>query len=485
MTTNLIVFQIILPLIGAIISFLTPKNMTWLVTTITVFCATVLSLILYKAAANDQVLTYHFGGWFRSIGIEYQLTKLNAFFVVLVSFVSLFSVITMRDLVAHEVQEGKSSLFFTILLISLTGLFGLCLSNDIFNIYVMLEVNTIASYALVAAARKPSSSEAAFDYLIFSTIGSTMILLGIGFIYAMTGSLNLSDISDSMPRLLDSSSIRAGIGLMLLGILMKAALFPLSKWLIDIYQNAPSGISAILSAASNKVAIYLLFRFFFEIFKINTYPFEYLNILLLSLAVIAIFVCAILAYRQDNIKRFLGYSSLSQIGFVIFALALASKVSISGLLIYCVSHALEKTVLFLAVGLLIIDLRNEDINSFAGLRKRSPWLCVVIVINLLSNVGFPMTLGFVGKWQLFKAALATDIWYILLMLTATLFSFMYAFRFIEIMLFQNQKKDVEIVRSRKLSLVVLSAVTLLNIYAGINNQYLLDIAKDISQMILK
>ncbi len=484
MINNLTIIQILLPLISGLILFILPKRFSWLFATASLLFTSVVTFLLFKISLDGVVFTYHLGGWLSSIGIEYKIDRLSSFFMLIVSSSSLFNILAMRNLVNHEINQEKLPLFFGIFLIAVTGLLGICVSNDIFNIYVMLEVNAIASYALVAAGKKTSSPKAAFDYLIFGTIGSTMILLGIGFIYALFGSLNLTDIAQDTPMLLNNKAAIAGISLIIFGVLMKAALFPLSKWLVDVYQGAPSFVSAMLASTSNKVGIYLLIRFFFDIFKINNYPFEYLNIALLMMAVFAILSCSILAYKQTNIKRFFAYSSLSQIGFIIFALAIASKFSISGLLIYCFTHALEKTMLFLATGYLIICAGNENIDSFAGLRKSNPWLCILIVINLLSNIGVPMTAGFVGKWQLFRAALETDLWYILIILLASLFSLAYAFKFIDLMLFQKQKDNtLQVIRDRT-CLYVLSIMTAVNIYIGINNQYLLDVVHYVSKIII-
>lgn len=485
MLDNLAIIQILFPLASGLFLFVLPKRLSWLFATVSIVFTSLITLLLFKSSLDGGVVTYHLGGWSSALGIEYKIDRLSAFFMIIISLASLFNILAMRNLVCSEIDQEKLPLFFGVFLIAIAGLLGLCVSNDIFNIYVMLEVNAIASYALVGAARKNLSPKAALDYLIFGTIGSTMILFGIGFIYALVGSLNLTDISQDMPILLNNNAARAGAGLMVLGVLMKAALFPLSKWLVDIYRGAPSFVSAMLAATSNKVGIYLLIRFFFDVFKVNQYPFEYLNIVLLMTAAFAIFACAILAYKQTNIKKFLAYSSLSQIGFIIFAIAIASNSAISGLLIYCFTHALEKTMLFLAAGYLAVCAGNENIISFAGLRKSHPWICILIAINLLSNIGIPMTAGFVGKWQLFRAALETDLWYILIILLATLFSFAYAFKFIELMLFQKQKGGGLLVIKDRTCLTVLSLITALNIYIGINNQYLLDVVHKVSYIILK
>jgi multicomponent Na+:H+ antiporter subunit D len=471
--------QVILPLSGGLISFLLPKRWSWLFASIISGFTLLIALLLFKASFSGEVFLYNLGGWSQSIGIEYKLDKLGAFFLLLVSFISLLNLIAMRSLIAFELDTEKYPLFFGLFLIAIAGLLGICISNDIFNIYVLLEINAIASYALVAAAKKISSSKASFDYLIFGTIGSTFILFGIGFVYALVGSLNLSEISHAMPEMLENDAIKIGVALIIIGVLMKAALFPLSSWLVDVYQGAPSFVSSLLSSTSNKVGIYLLINFFFYVFYLNKTKFEYLEISLSFLAIFSIIACAILALRQKDIKRFLAYSSLSQIGFIVFALAMANDMAISGALIYCFTHALEKTVLFLAAGYLIATSSNETLDSFAGIGKRYPLISSIIMINLLSTVGFPLTAGFIGKWQIFKASLATDIWFIFIIMLAALFTFVYAFKFAELLLFQksaeNKEELVLTALPDKTCLWVITAMTILNLYLGSNSKYLLSI----------
>ena len=482
MLTNLLILQIILPLAGGLISFLLSKRYSWLFATIIIGFTFVISVLLFKSSLLGEDLFYHLGGWSASIGIEYKVSRLNAFFMLLISFISLVNLIGMRSLISSELDEKKYPLFFGLLLISITGLLGICISNDIFNIYVLLEVNAIASYALVASARKPESAKAAFDYLIFGTIGSTFILFGIGFIYAMVGSLNLTEISYAMPLILKYNAAKAGVALILFGVLMKVALFPLSSWLVNVYQGAPSFVSALFSSTTNKVGIYLLIHFYFNVFYIHQAGFSYLNTVLLSLSVISIIAGALLARYQTNIKRFLGYASLSQIGFIVFAIALANEEglfssAISGALIYCFTHALDKTALFLSAGYLIASSSSENLRSFSGMARKYPWVFILIVINLLSTVGFPLTAGFIGKWEIFRVALKSGIGYAIIIMLSAIFSFIYALKFAELLIFRKPDTKIDKITflNKKTCLWVVTAITILNLYLGINSQYLLSI----------
>ena len=472
MLTQFLALQIIIPLFGGLISFILPKRFSWLFATLIVGITFLISLFLYKISFDNIELLYNFGGWTRSIGIEYKLNRLNGFFLLLVSFISLLNIIAMRSLVLIEIDPQKTPLFFGLILIFITGLLGITLSNDIFNIYVMLEVIAISSYALVASAKNPASSTAAFDYLIFGTIGSTFILFGIGFIYALVGSLNLNEINEVMPAMLNKSSAKAGVALIIFGVLMKAALFPLSAWLVNIYQNAPSFISSMLSSCSNKIGIYLLLKFYFEVFSINKIDSIYFNNCLSLVALLAIIICALLAFYQNNLKRLLGYSSLSQIGFIVFAISLNSNIAIAGALIYCITHALEKTTLFLTSGLLPKSF-SEDLNKYAGIGKKHPLLGTIIIINLLSTIGFPLTAGFIGKLEIFSAAFAENIWLSFALILVSLSSILYALKLVELISFKKENQEIINLKLNGTCLWILILLTILNLYLGINGQYLL------------
>ncbi len=490
---NWMIMQVIVPLLGGLVCFLLPKRFCWLFASVVMILTTALSLFLFKASLNNIALTYNLGGWSAAIGIEYKLNKLNSFFMFFISFAGLMNVLATKSLVDEEIEKDRHHLFFGLFLIAITGLLGVAISNDIFNIYVLLEVNSLASYALVASAKKNSSKKTAFEYLIFGTVGSTLILFGIGFLYALLGSLNLTIISHNIVHLLHNKACIAGMMLMLTGILMKCALFPLSAWLINIYQNAPSFVSALLAGTSNKMGIYLLLLFFFKIFQLNQASFEYLEIILLAVAMLAIFSCAILAQKQTNLKNFLAYSSLSQIGFIVMALALASSTSIAGVIIYCFTHALEKTTLFLAAGYIIINYtHSENIEDLSGFARTNPWLSSLLIVNLLSTVGFPMTAGFVGKWQILKASLASDIWYILIVAIAVLFTFSYVFKFIEVLVFKTpnpatalQNKSTNHANKSKWCLAILIMLTCFNLLLGINNNYIIQISQGIGDLLIK
>ncbi len=485
--SSMLIIQILTPLLGGISCLLIDKRFTWAFASIVSLINFLMSIFLLKFALSFEPVYYHVGDWGREIGIEYKLDKLNSFFIFLVNFFNLVNIVALRSYFEKEVDSLKTPFFFALLLLATTGFIGIAISNDIFNIYVLLEVSSISSYALVAAQKSKESKKAGFDYLVFGTIGSTFILFGIGFIYSLVGSLNLSIIATQAQNIVEYRSGLAAIILILFGILMKVGLFPLSKWLVDIYQNSPSFIASFLSSCSNKVGIYLLIKFYFEVFKLNRFNFEYLTIILLSTAIFAIFSCSILAMKQTNIKRFLAYSSLSQIGLITLAVALSSKTSLSGTIIYCLSHSLEKVSLFLAAGLLpSLYFKTFEFSSLKGLVREHKWLGIILIINLLSTIGFPLTFGFVGKWEIFKASLASDIWYIMIVAVAVIFTITYVFKFIEVIIFhENESNQISLSTNKSFCLWILTILAGLNLLLGVKHQFIINFAQQLAESILK
>ena len=473
--SNFIILIIVIPLISGIFCFLSSKKIAWSIVFLTsIFCLAI-SAYFFRQTFDGTNFYYNLGGWNREIGIEYKLNKLGCFFSLLTSFIFLLNNLGLRKLINNEVNESKQNLFFGLTLLSLAAMQGICISNDIFNIFVLLEINAISNYALVASRNSKTSAKAAFDYLIFGTIGSTFILFGIGFIYSICGTLNLTIITEMMPEILENNAVRGGLLLLMIGFLMKAALFPISGWLVDVYQGAPSFVSSLLSATSNKIGIYLVINFYFNIFQVGKANLPYNEISLSIIAFLAIIFSGYFALKQTNIKRFLAYSSLSQIGFIIFTLIIGSNQAFTGALIYCLTHALEKTTLFLASGYLLYYVRSETIDDFSGIIKKYPLLSVIILINLLSTVGFPLTAGFVGKWQIFKASLETDMWFVFMVMFASLFTFSYAFKFAEVLVFEKNSQNYnENIASKTIPYIIIFT-TGLNLFLGFNSQILLSL----------
>lgn len=411
-TINLPILQVLIPLVAApICSMLWFKRGAWafsvIVTFATFACAVNLLLSLYSGGE----LLYTMGGWIAPYGIGYRIDALSALFLVLISGIGSVCIIYGLNSVEREIEATKQPFFYSLYLLAMAGMLGIVATNDIFNIYVFLEISSLATYALVAMGKDKRALIAAFEYLILGTIGATFILIAIGLIYAMTGSLNISDITLRIKPILSSMPIKMAIAFFTVGLALKIAAFPLHLWLTNAYTNAPSFVSAFLCATATKVGVYIIIRLLFYMFGMEfsfiTLPIGQIFIILGMLGMV---VGSIVALMQDNVKRMLAYSSVAQIGYILIGIGIANAQGLSASLLHIGFHAIAKSSLFMAAGAVLFSVKGVRIEYFRGIGRRMPVTMAVFIISGLSLAGVPGTAGFISKWYLMQSALAADMW---------------------------------------------------------------------------
>jgi multicomponent Na+:H+ antiporter subunit D len=354
-------------------------------------------------------VSYWLSGWQPPWGIEYAIDLLNGFVLVIVSFIGVVVVIFSKRSIEHELYE-KTIPFYTIYTLLLTGLLGITVTGDLFNLYVFLEIASLASYALIAVARGRALI-ASFYYLVLGTVGATFILIGIGYLYISTGSLNMADLSERLPELYSSKTVQCAIAFFLVGLAIKCAIFPLHTWLPPAYTHAPSAVSAILAATSTKVGLYCLIRVLFFVFDIGLLVEKIPTTEILCwLSFCAIIFGSVMAIVQKNIKTTFAYSSVAQIGYIALGIGIATKLSLTGSLIHILNHALMKCSLFLVAGAVFYKIQTQEIADYEGLGKKMPWTMSAFCLALLSMIGVPPTVGFVSKWCLLTATVAQREW---------------------------------------------------------------------------
>ncbi|MCK4734358.1 MAG: hypothetical protein KAT65_18025, partial [Methanophagales archaeon] len=322
---------------------------------------------------------------------------------------------------------------------------------DVFNLYVFLEIASLAAYALIAAAGG-RSLKASYNYVILGSIGACFYLLGAGFLYSVTGTLNMHDLSLILPPLYGSRVVQAAFGFFIVGLSIKMALFPLHIWQPDAYTYAPSAVSVIIAAAMSKVSIYAFIRILFSVFTT-----EFIHIyvpitdVLSWIAAIAIIVGSVIAIMQSNLKRMLAYSSVSQIGYIVLGVALFStQWGLYGALIHILNHAITKGCLFMVAGAIIYRTGLRSIKDFEGLGKKMPYTCAAFTLAALSMIGVPPTVGFITKLCLVLASLeAVEYVYVAVILASTLLNLVYFWRVIERMYFVKKEGEGENVHTIK------------------------------------
>ncbi len=441
------------------------------------------SILLSIMVYHGGVLTYELGGWQPPFGIEYRIDALTCLMLVLVSFIgSVTSIFASRQL-DKDIDPSKHSLFYCLYLLCFAGLLGIIITNDAFNIYVFLEISSLATYAIIAMGRDRRALLASFEYLILGTVGATFILIGVGLLYMMTGTLNISDIALRIYPVLDTTPIIAALAFLFIGLLLKIAMFPLHIWLTNAYTNAPTFVSAFLSATATKVSIYLLIRVIFAVFGYK-YVLEDLDVgsLLMVLATIAIVAGAVMAIFQHNVKRMLAYSSVSQIGYILLGISLASQAGMTAAIVQLFNHAIAKAGLFMIVGCIAYHIGAERLSQFKGIGKSMPLMVVCFVICGASLIGVPLTAGFISKWYLLTALWELSLWPVMVaVLISSLLAVMYVWRVVEVMFFQCSECDGQTKHSLPLVMVVMVVLmTLLVLTLGVYSQPLTDVALNIS-----
>ncbi len=433
---------VVVPLIGAALCLLLRDARAVRATTLVIGAgALAASLVLFARTAGGDVLDYAVGGWPPPWGIAYRVAQINALMALLLGVVFVTGVLYAGRSLARELPRRRLYPVYAALLICQSGFFGVALSDDLFNIFVFLEMASIAGYALVAAARTPRALTAAYRYLLMGTVGAALFLLGIGYLYLLTGTLNLSDVAARMPP--TSPAVVAAASFIGAGLLLKAALFPLHPWLPNAYTHAPSAIVAVLSGSSTKIALFLLARVLFQIFDADARA-PPLTDALLVLAPAAIVVGSVTAFRQRQVKRMMAYSSVAQVGYIALGLGLATHAGVAAGLVHVFNHAVIKASLFMALGCVVWRLGAADLSDLAGLSRRMPWSAAAIVVGAISLVGIPLTSGFISKWYLVIAVLETQAWLLaFVVLAGSLLSLAYGWRLIEAAYFREPAPERE------------------------------------------
>lgn len=482
---QLAALQIVLPLTTALICIIiNNKKIAWYACLLATSISSAVAFIIFHHIKTQDKILYNMGSWEAPYGIELEASGLSAIFLILVSSIGFISILYGRESVEQEIRGSKIHLFYAVFMLCLTGLLGIILSNDIFNIYVFLEISSLSTYALVAMGKDRQALLAAFEYLIIGTIGATFYLIGVGFIYAQTGTLNITDLAQKLPAVLDSNLTKAALIFIITGLAIKSALFPLHKWLIGAYSYSPDLASAFLSGTSTKVTVYLLIKIIYVIFGANLISDNILiTRMLIFFSIAAILLGSVAAILQTNIKRMLAYSSVAQIGYIIVAVSFKSQAGLVAAITQIISHSLAKTTLFMAAGQVGLKGKNLNIESFKGLGKSMPLISIAITICFASIIGMPITLGFIAKWYLLEAALKMNNWMVVIAaLLGSIFAVIYAGRIIENLYFRPPASP-RIAPGLAISASMLIPTSLI-IFFGINAQPIINAAEQITRQMI-
>jgi len=486
MLQHLPALQVVVPLMAAPLAALMPRRKyAWGVAVLASWTAFAIALRLLFQVLDDGPISYFLGGWAAPWGIEYRVDAVSAYVLVVVAGIGAIVTPYSRVSVAREVDPERGSLLYSALLLCLTGLLGITITGDVFNLFVFLEISSISAYVLIAMGSDRSALHASYKYLIMGSIGATFIVIGIGMMYIMTGTLNMADLAERLP-LVSSRTISVAFAFLTVGLSLKLALYPLHYWLPDAYTYAPSAVTAFLASTATKVAVYMLLRVFFTVFgMVFTFETMTLHWVLLPLALLAVFSASVTAIYQENVKRLLAYSSVAQIGYMILGVSLASVTGLTAGLLHLFNHAIIKATLFMAMGAVMYQVGSVRIEAMRGLAKRMPWTMAAFVAGGLSLIGVPMTVGFISKWFLVLGAIESGFWIVaLLILAGSLLAVVYVWKVVEAAYFQDYVGDLDVSEAPLSLLVPIWILVLANFYFGIDATFTSGVARQAAEILL-
>jgi multicomponent Na+:H+ antiporter subunit D len=394
--------------------------------------STVCSLITLGRVLNTGTIHYRLGSWIPPWGIEYVVDHLNALMLVIVTVIGLVVAIYSKRSVEREIP-GKIVYFYTIFLLQITGFLGIVVTGDMFNLYVFLEIASLSGYALIAIG-EDGAPLAAFRYIVLGTIGASFYLLGVGYLYIVTGSLNMADLATLLPDLYNSKVILIAFAFFMAGVAIKMALFPLHVWLPDAYTKAPSTSSALIAPLMTKITVYVMIRILFTVFKpsfsLGALP---ATDILLWFGIIAIFGGAIMALAQTDFKRMLCYILIAEVGYMVGGVGVANAVAIKGAVLHILNDAIMTLGLFAIAGIINYQMKGRNVTDFKALFSKMPLTMSAFVVVALSVIGVPPTCGFFSKWYLIQGAMMANAWpFVAALLLSSLINIILFFRIFEI-----------------------------------------------------
>lgn len=483
---------VVLPLMMAVLVALLPsknqgaEKIAWGTVLATVLiCAFIASGLLTQVFSHGPI-SYAMGGWEPPIGIGYYIDALSAPILLLITLIAVLCTLYALPSVVAEIEPKKRSPFYAAFLISFAGLLGMVTTGDAFNVFVFLEVSSLSTYVLVAmgASRDRRALTSAYNYLMMGSIGATFFVIGIGFLYMQTGTLNMMDIARVLQEVgPDNRVVQLAFVFVVIGLGLKLAMFPLHTWLPGAYAYAPSFVTAFLAATATKAALYLLLRFSFTVFDPSwVFIAKFLMYLLAGAGILGMLIASLQAIFQNDIRRVLAFSSVAQVGYMLLGIGMATTLGLTAGYLHMLNHAMMKGALFLAVGAFWYRFGITQVSDMRGLGKTMPLTMAGFTIAGLSLIGVPGTVGFVSKLALVRAAAENGWWWAVgIIVVTSILAIIYIGRLIEQAYFQPApKQGAATVGKNEAPLIMLVPLWVLAISAlvfGVNAEWTTGLAE--------
>ena len=372
---------------------------------LTILAAMVLvSILNLHNVVNHGEVRYAFSGWTAPLGIEWVADGLASVILVLLSVLGLLGVVFTGP-TSPKALGGRIVNYYTLILLFFSALTGIVFAADFFNIFVFLEVAAISSYALIGVAGGRALF-AAFRYLILGTIGASIYLLGVSYLYAVTGTLNMADMADKLPFLLGSKALVGGLLFIFIGLGIKMALVPFHSWMPEAYAYAPDSVSPIMASLLTKIVLLAWVRIIYWVLNASIAIFDIPILQLVAvLGALAAVIGASLALAQRDIKMMFAYGGVSHIGIILIGIGQGNQTGFVGGIFYLLNDAVMQAALFFLAGVAFCHYGVRTIDDLGRVGKQAPWLTGSLIVVGLGMIGLPPTGGFFGKWNIILGAL--------------------------------------------------------------------------------
>jgi len=393
-------FFIIIPLLAAfLIALISGDRDYWaiIVSVLAMISLAVLALFAF-ITIGGKTIVYEMGAWKIPYAICLAVDAFSAFMLVIISVIGLTSLMFSIFYIKHRSPSWK---YYALFMLLVTGMNGVVVTGDLFNLFVFMEIALFAAYALVSYGSHAEEFEAAFKYAIMGSISSTLVLVGIAVVYSATSTLTMALIAERLPQ--NSAVMFWSGGLFLAAFGLKAAIMPFHAWLPDAHSSAPAPISSMLSGVLIKsLGVYVLIRLFYNIYGA---PPVFLTIFRV-LGSISIIIASFLAIGQWDLKRLLAYSSISQVGFILLGIGIGTRWAILGAVFHILNHAIFKALLFYNAGTVEMVLGTRDLRKMGNLTRILPYTTTTSMVATFSVAGIPPFNGFFSKLIIIIAAIA-------------------------------------------------------------------------------
>lgn len=447
----------------------------------------VLSVLTLEHVIQAGEFVYKVGHFAAPWGNEIKIGFLESIMSIMFTFIAALITWASFRSVEHEIKEKNIRLYYTLCGILLASLLGIVYSNDIFNCFVFIEISSIAACGIVVVKDKKENIKAAIKYLILSSLGSGLVLMGIAFLYSITGNLNIDYIHQELVKVSGSyhNTLIISLGLFTVGLGVKSAMFPLHMWLPDAHTYAPSSSSALLSALVLKAYILLYVKVVYRLYGMEIVSSLPVLDIVLVMGAAGMISGSILALLQKDLKRMIAYSSVAQIGYIFFGIGLGNTLGLIAAIFHIISHALTKAALFLVAGKIIEETHSKEISRLKGIGVEMPVTLGVFIVCALSMVGIPLFVGFNSKWNFALAIIDSNrLLFIAVLIASSLLNALYYLPIIVNALFGEENLKDKVYRSKERSVVALLPELILAfaiIYFGVSSKGIIDlIAKSVS-----